>query len=208
MLKTSSNFTRPTREAQYCRVLRAETTVTLKWIANHLSMGSPGYLSDCPESRTTLNVSETLEGYMKLGATKVQDSGGVFCLDNEEVYRLFTINQSSKVVTHEDGPALGLNGSDSYGEIHFDFTTYVRFMPTTGPGPNIFATLGLVHWHQYESTSLEPLPSGGKDYTPIGLNNTLAPVYVLADPGDADCNRVITRANTMPWWLHTLTGSP
>jgi REP-associated tyrosine transposase len=27
--------------------LRAETTVTLEWIANHLSMGSPGYLSDC-----------------------------------------------------------------------------------------------------------------------------------------------------------------
>jgi putative transposase len=27
--------------------LRAETTVTLKWIAHHLSMGAPGYLSDC-----------------------------------------------------------------------------------------------------------------------------------------------------------------
>ena len=27
--------------------LRAETTVTLKWIAHHLNMGVPGYLSDC-----------------------------------------------------------------------------------------------------------------------------------------------------------------
>ena len=27
--------------------LRAETTVTLKWIAHHLNMGAPGYLSDC-----------------------------------------------------------------------------------------------------------------------------------------------------------------
>ena len=27
--------------------LRAQTTVTLKWIAHHLSMGAPGYLSDC-----------------------------------------------------------------------------------------------------------------------------------------------------------------
>jgi hypothetical protein len=27
--------------------LRAETTVTLKWITEHLSMGVPGYVSDC-----------------------------------------------------------------------------------------------------------------------------------------------------------------
>jgi len=27
--------------------LRAETTMTLKWITEHLSMGAPGYVSDC-----------------------------------------------------------------------------------------------------------------------------------------------------------------
>jgi hypothetical protein len=27
--------------------LRAETTVTLKWITEHLSMGVPGYVPDC-----------------------------------------------------------------------------------------------------------------------------------------------------------------
>jgi hypothetical protein len=76
-------------------------------------------------------------------------------------------------------------------------------MPDNGPGPNIYATLGLVDWHVYDSTSLASIGPAGQDYIPFPPNGEDPPIYVKA-PGEADCDWVITTANSMPWWFHTL----
>jgi hypothetical protein len=43
----------------------------------------------------------------------------------------------------------------------------------------------------------------GQDYTPFPPSGEDPPIYVIAT-GEADCDRLVTTANSMPWWFHTL----
>jgi hypothetical protein len=149
--------------------------------------------------------TQTVEGRMGTDSGMKVNTDSPALDGNEEFYYALEVMDSESDYTAsvylKDDPISSMNGIATWGTMHLDFSDYIRFQPTVGPGPNIFVTLGLVEWHVNGDTTLLTVPgTTNVDFTP----QTTDPIPPdLIPTGEAHMDDLVD-FDMFPYWIHVI----
>jgi hypothetical protein len=149
--------------------------------------------------------TQTVEGRMGTDSGMKVNTDSPALDGNEEFYYALEVMDSESDYTAsvylKDDPISSMNGIATWGTMHLDFSDYIRFQPTVGPGPNIFVTLGLVEWHVNGDTTLLTVPgTTNVDFTPQ-TTDPIPPDLIPA--GEAHMDDLVD-FDMFPYWIHVI----
>jgi hypothetical protein len=144
-------------------------------------------------------VTQLINGYATNASIAISTSGANQ-LDNWQFVTNSLRNVQANATTNHtsiaDGPGFLCNGNTA---LHWDLLDFIQFRPSGGG--NLFVTLATTKWHVYAATELVPVPGTTNfDYSPLP-----PPMWLPANPGDANIDTSPTDSQAFPFWASVLT---